>query len=274
VPGQPLPEALAIRLRNDLDVRDRRFDLLELVRAMGFEVQHVPIPGGTEGLSARIDRRDLILINSEGRSDRRQRFTLAHELGHSLLGHSSACRPHEVHGHTEVPEEAAANQFAATLLMPPRLFRNDMRGLHPWVDELSSLADLYCVSRTAAALRFARFTEDACAVIGVTPERSWLFKSSSVGRWWIRMPPPPGSLIQDHLASPSAVTVAEVDAEVWLENFRRRTACRIREEIAPAGPASWLVLLSEIPDADDDPDVEEREADEDLDRRRKRFRMH
>lgn len=272
--GQPSPEALAIRLRKDLDLKDRAFDLEGLVRAMGFDVRYARISVGTEGLCARLNDRDLIIINPDGRSERRQRFTLAHELGHSLLRHSTACRPHDVHGYTEQPEEAAANHFAATLLMPPRLFREDVRKLRPRMDELSGLATAYGVSRTAAALRFARFTEDPCAVIGVTRETSWLFKSPRVEGWWIRMPPPTGSLIQEHLTTSSATTTAEIDAAVWIDNFRRRAPCRIREEIAPAGPASWLVVLSEIPDPDDDPDIEEREADEDLERRRMSFRMH
>ena len=243
---------------------------------MGFDVRHEVIAGGAEGLCTRLAGRDVIFINPEGRSVRRQRFTLAHELGHSLLGHSGSCRPHQVHGHTKQPEEAAANQFAAALLMPPSIFRADIRGIHPRMSELSSLADDYGVSTTAAALRFVRFTDDHCAVLGVTPEATWLFKSRPVEPWWIRNPPPDGSLIRDVLSllTSGDTTIAEVDGKLWIENLKWQTSCQIREEIAPAGPDSWLVVLSELPHPDDDPDIDDREAEEALERRRMSFRLH
>ncbi len=241
---------------------------------MEFEVCYGPIPGGAEGLSTSIGGREVILINSEMRSERRQRFTLAHELGHCLLRHPSACRPHQSHGQSKDPEERAANQFAAALLMPARLFSKDIKNVHPRIEELSALANNFGVSRTAAALRYAQFTDDNCAVVGVTGETSWLFKSSRIEGWWVKNPPPEGSLIKEHLSNSAATMVAEIDAAVWIDNFHWREPCRIREEIAPAGPGSWLVVLSEIPDPDDDPALEDSEADEELERRRKSFRMY
>lgn len=49
----------------------------------------------------------------------RQRFTIAHEIGHCVLKHQGLS-----HRNTNVPstpKERAANQFAAELLLPPRL---------------------------------------------------------------------------------------------------------------------------------------------------------
>lgn len=241
---------------------------------MEFKVHYCAIPGGAEGMSVSIGGQEVILINSEMRSERRQRYTLAHELGHCLLRHPCACRPHHVHGHSDEPEERAANQFAASLLMPAGIFRKDVKKVHPRVDDLSALADSYGISRTAAALRYVQFTTDNCAVIGVTREASWLFKSSSIQSWWIKNPPPEGSLAKEHVANPCSPKVAEIDAAVWIENFHWRKPWQIREEVVSAGPGSWLVLLSEIPDPDDDPDLEDREAEEELERRRKSFRMY
>jgi Zn-dependent peptidase ImmA (M78 family) len=265
------PDVLAIRLRQDLGIAGRQFDLLELARSMEFGVCYSSIPGGAEGLSTSIGGREVILINSEMRSERRQRFTLAHELGHCLLRHPNACRPQQVHGHSKEPEERAANQFAASLLMPPRLFREDIKKVHPRMEELSALADSFGVSRTAATLRYVQYTNDNCAVVGVTTETCWLYKSSSIQGWWVRNSPPEGSLIKEYLSNSGTTMAAEIDAAVWIDNFHRRTPCRIREEIAPAGPGSWIVVLSEIPDPDDDPDLEDREADEELKRRRNSF---
>lgn len=268
------PDAMAFRLRRDLGITERDFDLDELVRSMDFEIRYERILGGVEGLSVRLGGRDIIRINSDGRSERRQRFTLAHELGHCLLGHCSVCHPEHVHGVSRTPEEAAANEFAAALLMPAALFREDARRARPRMDEFSEIADIYGVSRTAAALRFARYTQDGCAVVGVTAETYWFKKSPRAEGWWLPPQAPAGSLVQEHVMGSGAQLAAEVDSTVWLENYRRRTPCQIREEVAPAGPGAWLVLLSELPDPDEDPDVDDREADEDLERRRRSFRTY
>ncbi|RJQ32230.1 MAG: ImmA/IrrE family metallo-endopeptidase [Actinobacteria bacterium] len=56
----------------------------------------------------------------------RQRFTVAHELGHFLLGHTSKERPLDLE--SKVPDEVEANQFAAELLMPLALLKSDING--------------------------------------------------------------------------------------------------------------------------------------------------
>jgi Zn-dependent peptidase ImmA (M78 family) len=89
--------------------------------------------------------------------DGRQRFTLAHELGHLVLGHHadfhidlfspvSAGDPPEY----DWRHERAANVFAASLLMPASLVRRDR------VDgnqSLSVLARRYKVSEEAMGIR-------------------------------------------------------------------------------------------------------------------------
>lgn len=52
------------------------------------------------------------------RSPPHQRFTLAHELGHFFLEHSSVARDTKAQLASRDPREMAANQFAAELLMP------------------------------------------------------------------------------------------------------------------------------------------------------------
>ena len=50
----------------------------------------------------------------------RQRFSIAHELGHALLGHGSSPRRNDI-SYTKwnyIQKENAANRFAAALLMP------------------------------------------------------------------------------------------------------------------------------------------------------------
>lgn len=59
-----------------------------------------------------------ILFNTND-SASRQRFTIAHELGHFVLGHGTSPRDTSyVFSSPGDPKERAANQFAAHLLMP------------------------------------------------------------------------------------------------------------------------------------------------------------
>ena len=90
----------------------------------------------------------------------RRRFSIAHEIGHVVLGHtvttfsSSADAEHD--DFSEDPDrtlEAEADQFARELLMPPAWIRDDWeRGLR-WDD----LAGRYVVSRDAAAVAVDRY---------------------------------------------------------------------------------------------------------------------
>lgn len=50
----------------------------------------------------------------------RQRFSIAHELGHAILGHGSSPRRNDISYNkgNYIQKENAANRFAASLLMP------------------------------------------------------------------------------------------------------------------------------------------------------------
>jgi len=63
------------------------------------------------GFTARIDNRFVIAVNENSCSERRKRFTVAHELGHCVLGH-------KIGGIIMPRDERAADKFAAELLAP------------------------------------------------------------------------------------------------------------------------------------------------------------
>lgn len=87
----------------------------------------------------------------------RQRFTIAHEIGHLALGHLNSTTQlfrDEASNFTTgtfLPLERAANQFAAELLMPQHVIQYAIteRGYKT----LDSLATLFCVSEVAMRWR-------------------------------------------------------------------------------------------------------------------------
>ena len=101
--------------------------------------------------------RAIITVNEQS-SPRRQRFSVAHELGHWKWhrGRLLVCRADEIgNGDTSRPQiERTADEFAADLLMPNYLFlpiSGSFRKLT--FKTVSEIADTFDVSRTAAAIR-------------------------------------------------------------------------------------------------------------------------
>ncbi len=264
-------QRLATDLRRDLELQSRYFDLLELLREMDIRVCFEKPAGRAEAMSLDYRNEELIFVDPR-LSERRRRFSLGHELGHLLLGHgATSCSTSDINGCPRNPQEQEANAFSVNLLLPAHLFRRDIRPVHLRADKLSALADRYQVSLTATAIRFAEFTSDPCAVIGVRPPKPPWITKGNCGDWWFALPPQDGTLVSEHLSRNNAPTSDETPARCWIEDFPWRDEYFLTEEVIQTSPSTWLVLLSEIPDSDDDPDLVDREAEEELERRRNRF---
>lgn len=107
-----------------------------------------------------------MIIGVNGRhSTTRQRFTIAHELGHAMLhegrelhvdeGFRIDLRSRESSTGTNI-EEIEANTFAASLLMPTRFLQRDLEAGHIDIEadqQVEALAKSYDVSRSAMSYR-------------------------------------------------------------------------------------------------------------------------
>lgn len=124
-------------------------DIVTICRALKFiTVKSTKLPG-FDGCHLRFDMsgRTLILLNSN-MGHCRKRFTLAHELGHILLGHL----PAQLQGGSIVEarhqwQESEANRFASELLMPlPALQKHGMMSVN-------DIAYIFDVSPAAAQIK-------------------------------------------------------------------------------------------------------------------------
>lgn len=103
-------------------------DVIEAV--FGFDVAIVPLGDAFDGLAARFPDGGLILASPTPNSSR-QRFTLAHELGHLLAGDDQG-----VHEDVDIESAASrdgegevqANAFAAAFLMPASYLSDRVQG--------------------------------------------------------------------------------------------------------------------------------------------------
>jgi hypothetical protein len=101
------------------------------------------------------------------------RFTVAHELGHYFLdGHAQHLFPTGNGQHfsqsgfvSNEPHEREADSFAVGLLMPGKLFRDQLRNCGVGFSAIQKLSNLCRTSLTATAIRYATFAEDPVAVI-------------------------------------------------------------------------------------------------------------
>lgn len=125
-------------------------DLVE--RAFGIDVAVQPLGDGIDGLAAATPEMKLILV-APSAVPARQRFTIAHELGHLL-----ASDDQQIHTDTDiyrtdrVESEIRANAFAAHLLMPTQRLRSTVQAgfdRHAFCD----MATRWRVSPSSLAIR-------------------------------------------------------------------------------------------------------------------------
>lgn len=108
----------AWRLLIDADVRELPVKVTALCRQMGIPVKLFRPEDGNDGKCFLLDGRPVILVSDQV-PPARQRFTVAHELGHILLGHVGKYQlVNREPDPKDNPIEQAANVFASRLLAP------------------------------------------------------------------------------------------------------------------------------------------------------------
>ena len=130
----------------------------ELVRDSGVQVLPWDFEDNIDGLVLELDTGPVIWVNKH-QAPTRQRFTLAHELGHHLLRHADTFHlelggdlaPNATGGHPNYDwrAERAANEFAANLLMPASMLRRAAAT----VSDVAALSTQFKVSRAAMGFR-------------------------------------------------------------------------------------------------------------------------
>ena len=140
---------------------DMPIKMSTLARALGLNVRSATLAAGISGeLRPDPERpgRFIIRVNRHD-SPRRQRFTVAHELGHFLLhrDHIGNGIKDDVLYRSTLSDrrEAEANRIAADILMPNRLVQERIGRARAMqvVDVVGYLAEQFDVSETAMKIR-------------------------------------------------------------------------------------------------------------------------
>ena len=163
------PEQEARALLKDAKIHDNPVPVERIAKQLRARLSFEPFEGNISGMLYRDGKRTVIGVNS-AQANTRQRFTIAHEIGHLRLHRGRPIIVDEVvrvnfrdsrSSQATDTEEIEANQFAAELLMPRDLVQQEVkrraskRGLtsDDWLVE--QLARAFDVSPQAMEYRLA-----------------------------------------------------------------------------------------------------------------------
>jgi len=144
-------EKAANDFRKDIKISSRQpiSDLINILENLGVVIIQIKNPlhqfDDFDGLSEIVDGIPIVVIQNDILDGARQRFTIAHELGHLVLNFSK----------TDIDEEKMCNRFASSLLMPKEAVVNEFgleRGKISFF-ELKAFKNEYKVSFAAIAYR-------------------------------------------------------------------------------------------------------------------------
>ena len=158
----------ADRLVQNLALDSLPIDVHQVAASLGLQLVFENLGRGVSGLLVSISGRAFVCVQKSDHQNR-QRFTIAHEIGHFVLRHQFEYGEH-VHvdkgnfisqrgarSAAGVDErEIEANQFAVCLLMPPRLLRDEVArfaGVPVLDDQVSELSRMFRVSEQAMTIR-------------------------------------------------------------------------------------------------------------------------
>lgn len=139
-----------------------------IARMIGAHVRYAPAADDVSGMAYRTEDGSFIIGVNSLHSRTRKRFTIAHEIGHLMLHKGDAFHIdkgyvygwRDADGTSGVEKEQDANAFAASLLMPEWMVRQDADRLGLRLDvesdrAIAKLAKQYEVSAQAMTYRLS-----------------------------------------------------------------------------------------------------------------------
>ena len=259
----------AEKLIRELEIDELPINPAKIADSLGILVKAKNTKDGVSGMLIRVGNEFGIVYATHIDSEGFKRFSIAHEIGHFRIpGHVDAVLAHgDIHESragfvTGDRYEREADQFAATLLMPSKLFVREMRLHGDGLQAAQGLAERCVTSLSAAAIRYVQKADGPVAMIVSTGERiDYCFMSDSMrefdGLDWPRKGQllPEGSetgefnMVSGNISA-SERAVSEVDLRTWFGGKREVPG---REEVLGLGRyGKTLTILSSDVFADDE----------------------
>ena len=238
--AEALIEELCISSPEEVDVDAIAFDA-------NIEVSYESMSGCEASLVGFGDHAIATISPSTSRG--RERFSLAHEIGHWKLhrGRSFRCRADEPDDNLLANKdlEKQADEFAAHLLMPAPLFNPAVKAAgRPGFKQLGEIASKFDTSLMATSLRLANV--NTLPVIVACYDASglkWHVMARDVPRrWWLKRELDEDSFAYDLVFQGKPCThLGKQSADAWFENSDA-DKYEVYEQCVPSGDKA-LVLL-------------------------------
>lgn len=196
------------------------------VEYVGAKLKTEDLPANEPGYTMELRGKHHIAVNANDSSER-QRFTACHELGHIVLDVPSE------HGEDawwsyrgRPPNEKYCDVFAAELLLPYTLFRQEVVRCDPGFSDLQEMANWFNASLTATGSRFASLAPLPCAfVISEAGHVRYASRSPTLretGAWIQPRSPLPSSSVSARARAGCPDSGShEVDPDQWFTDWTR-----------------------------------------------------
>lgn len=210
-------------------------DELGITTPNEIDVDAIAYEAGVEVVYDLLDGCEATLVGYKGQATAtirpnsirgRERFSIAHELGHWRLhrGRSFRCRVDEPDENLQANRdvEKQADTFASHLLMPSALFNPAVAATkRPGFAEIDEIAKAFDTSRLTTAIRLANINTlpVIVACFGKSGRRWHIAASDVPKRWWLRDAVEQESFTYDLLQDgKTCARLGKQSADVWFTN--------------------------------------------------------
>jgi Zn-dependent peptidase ImmA (M78 family) len=216
--------------------RPDQIDLEAIAWESGAVVKYRPLDR-CEAMIVGAQRRAIITVNSRA-IPARQRFSLAHEIGHwhHHRGQILFCGTADISNpaHSPLDPENQADQFASDLLLPDFMFRPRMMKIKRLVlSAVREIAEEFNVSLTAMLLKLAESNHFPIVIVCHNKQRRrWFRAATMVPGWWFPKDDLDAESIAFEMLFGGAAEISyarKIGAEAWFE-FRGVERYEIQEQ--------------------------------------------
>jgi Zn-dependent peptidase ImmA (M78 family) len=238
--AESLVDELGISEPGDLDVEAIAYD-------SGVSVAYADLKGCDATLVG-LGGRAIATIRPS--TEERQRFSIAHEMGHwsEHRGRSFTCRVDDVDTNltSDKKLEREADQYAAHLLLPKRLFKPQFAAVNaPTFKHVVSIANTFKTSILATSLRLTYLSAFPLILTSYGPAGfRWQVRSKDVPtRWWLKAHLHEDSFAVDYFQRGTLRGgPGKQPADVWFDNDDADQYEVTEEYIAGHGGTALILL--------------------------------